>query len=121
VADADTLVVAATHAWTEFEETGAYICQPLRSFRANVEYLGFDAKRQIYPVFPKIVAFRPNMMFTHETIEQQRATGGAQDAELLSSGVHPPLGAQSAIDNRGQLPQAHQRELTAGTPSRLRP
>ncbi len=74
--------MAATNAWPEYEETGTYICQPRRSFRPNAEYLGFYAKRQIYPVFPRILAFRRDIVFDRETIRQLRATNEPEDAQL---------------------------------------
>jgi hypothetical protein len=105
VADADTLVVAATHAWPEYELTGAYICQPLRSFRTNAEYFGFYAKRQIYPVFPKIIAFRKNILFTRETVTALRATGSVEDA-LVADVVERDLDQPTAPYNREGI--AHQ-------------
>ncbi len=54
VRDADTVVVATTHAYPEFERFGAYVCEPKRSFRENIEYLGFYAERHIQPVFPSL-------------------------------------------------------------------
>jgi hypothetical protein len=80
VEHADTLVVAATHAYNEFKQIGAYICQPHRSFRTDVaEYLGFYAKRRIEPDFPRIVAFRPNITFSAGRAAELRATSDVLD------------------------------------------
>lgn len=80
VENQDTLIVAASSAWPEYELTGTYICQPNRSFRPTSQYLGFYANRQIYPAFPKIVAFRKNVLFTRDNIAALRATASIEDA-----------------------------------------
>jgi len=78
--NADTVVVAATYALADYERTSAYICQPERSFREGVEYLGFYAKRRIEPFFPRVVGFRPNLLFTTDTAARLKATGDPVDA-----------------------------------------
>lgn len=75
VADADTVIVAARLAYPEFEELGAYICQPLRSFREGTKYLGFYAERTIYREFPKIVDRRKDLPFGSE--EARELQGGS--------------------------------------------
>jgi|GEM_PF-2770985 len=72
VANADTVVVAATLARPEFERLGAYICQPKRSFRDSVEYLGFYTERTIFPEFPRIIERRPDVPVTEEHIAKLR-------------------------------------------------
>lgn len=68
VADADTVVVAATLAWPEFQRLGAYICQPKRSFRDGIRYFGFYTERTIFPQFPAIVERRLDVPVTEEHI-----------------------------------------------------
>ena len=92
VRDADTVVVAATLARPEFERLGAYICQPKRSFRDGIRYLGFYTERTIFPEFPKIVDRRLDVPVTEEHIATLRngtdldrrvaeaMTGGLQDS-----------------------------------------
>jgi hypothetical protein len=72
VADADTVVVAATLALPEFERLGAYICQPKRSFRDGIRYLGFYTERTIYPQFPAIVERRLDISVTEENVAALR-------------------------------------------------
>jgi len=83
VENADTLVVAATHAFDEYQRIGAYICQPTRSFRTDVsKYLGFYAHRRIEPVFPKIVAFRPNVTLSPENIAELKTSTDPIDRQV---------------------------------------
>jgi hypothetical protein len=84
VENADTLVVAATNAWPEYQRTGAYICQPERSFRPTAQFLGFYAKRRIERAFPRIVAFRKNLRWTPETVESLRATDDPHDSQVAA-------------------------------------
>ena len=72
VRDADTVVVAANLARPEFERLGAYICQPKRSFRDGIRYLGFYTERTIFPEFPAIVDRRPDLPVTEENIAALR-------------------------------------------------
>jgi hypothetical protein len=82
IEDADVAVVAATHALADYENYQAYICQPKRSFRPSVEFMGFYAKRRIEPFFPKVVAFRPELVLAPETISKLRASGEPVDARV---------------------------------------
>jgi hypothetical protein len=82
VENADTVIVAATNAWPEYERTGAYICQPERSFRPAATYLGFYAHRRIERVFPRIVAFRKNLRWLPETVAELRRTGDPEDLRV---------------------------------------
>jgi len=72
VRDADTVIVAATLARPEFERLGAYICQPKRTFRDGVRYLGFYTERTIFPEFPAIVDRRLDVLVTEENIAALR-------------------------------------------------
>jgi hypothetical protein len=83
VSDSDTVVVAARRAYPEFEELGAYVCQPERSFRKGTEYLGFYAGRTIYPEFPKIVERRKNLLFSAAEVSALR-NGGDRDRLLAA-------------------------------------
>jgi hypothetical protein len=83
VSDPDTVIVGATKALGEYDEVGAYICQPERSFR-DVDYLGFYSNRTIDPRFPKIIARCKNVPFTREEIARRRAeTDGAPIADVI--------------------------------------
>jgi hypothetical protein len=84
VENADTVIVAATVAIQDFARTGAYICQPKRSFRDGVEYLGFYAHRRIEPYFPKILGFRPNLAFSPETTKALKSSGDPVDAQAAA-------------------------------------
>ncbi len=50
----DTVVVAARAAWPEYQEHGAYVCQPDRTFRDGLTHFGFYAKGAIQPLVPQI-------------------------------------------------------------------
>ena len=84
VEEADTLIVAARDAVEEFERTGAYICQPGRSFRGNSKYLGFYGHRRIEPFFPRILAFIPDLPFTPESVADLRASGEPTEARAAA-------------------------------------
>jgi hypothetical protein len=84
VENADTVIVAATYAFGDFERTGAYVCQPNRSFREGTEYLGFYAKRRIEPVFPRIVERRLAVPFTNVTADQLEGTDEANDKRVAT-------------------------------------
>lgn len=73
VTDADTVIVAARLAYPEFNELGAYICQPQRSFREGVRFLGFYAERTIYREFPKIIERRKDLLFSLDEAEALKA------------------------------------------------
>lgn len=72
VVNADTVIVAATLARPEFERLGAYICQPKRSFRDGIRYLGFYTERTIFPEFPAIIERRLDVPVTEEHIAALR-------------------------------------------------
>jgi hypothetical protein len=82
VRDPDTVIVAAKRALPEFDELGAYICQPERGFR-DVHYMGFYSHRTIDPRFPAIVDVRKNVPFTRAEVDRLRERGGV-DAEVAA-------------------------------------
>lgn len=84
VENADTVVVAATFAFGDFERTGAYVCQPNRSFRPGSTYLGFYAKRRIEPVFPRILDRRLNVPFTWAQADQLEAIDDPDDKKVAT-------------------------------------
>ena len=51
----DTVIVAANSAYDEYHRYSAYICQPNRSFRRGIKYLGFYRERCIQPVIARIL------------------------------------------------------------------
>ena len=59
------LVVAARHAWPEYQEIDAYICQQGRSFRP-ADYLAFYADGNIQPLIPRIVAVQDDLKLTED-------------------------------------------------------
>jgi len=48
------VVIAARHAWPEYQEHCAYVCQPNRAFQ-SVERIAFYYNGQIQPLVPKII------------------------------------------------------------------
>ena len=54
------VVVAARHAWPEYQRYSAYICQPGRAFKP-VKRIAFYSNGQIYPLVPLILdAMKPS-------------------------------------------------------------
>lgn len=82
VADADTVVVAARHAYQNYLGTGAYVCQPLRSFREDIRYLGFYKDKAIQPEIPLIRHRRKNVAFSRDEAKRLRASGEETNAAI---------------------------------------
>jgi hypothetical protein len=94
VRDADTVVVAATLAHPEFKRLSAYICQPKRSFRDGIRYLGFYTERTIFPEFPAIIERRPDVPITEESIAalQQGSELDKRVAQVILGGLEGSAG-----------------------------
>lgn len=76
----DTVIVAARFAWNEYLETGAYICQPDRSFRTGLRYMGFYTNMEIKPIVARVLYQEPQpIMFDDPTIAQFRKGEGVWD------------------------------------------
>jgi hypothetical protein len=58
----DTVVVAARHAWTEYQKYHAYVCQPARTFQ-TVRHMAFYAAGQIFSLVPRIVDVVDQVVF----------------------------------------------------------
>jgi hypothetical protein len=82
VADADTVIVAARNAYDNYLATAAYVCQPLRSFRDRVKYLGFYRDKAIQPEIAAIRHRRKLVVFTGEEAARLRGSGDRADAEI---------------------------------------
>jgi hypothetical protein len=82
VADADTVIVAAHHAYQEYLETEAYVCQPGRSFRDDVRYLGFYKGKAIQREIALILHRRDNVVFRVDETERLRSSGDENDAAI---------------------------------------
>ena len=50
----DVVVVAARHAWPEYNQIHAYVCQPNRTFQ-QVSRVAFYSKGRIHPLVPRIL------------------------------------------------------------------
>jgi hypothetical protein len=79
----DTVVVAARWAWPEYHASGAYVCQPDRSFRSDVRYLGFYADGAIQMLVPRIRARHPSVPLSAEEAAARRSAGDALLADLI--------------------------------------
>ena len=79
----DTVIVAARTAWPEYRSTGAYVCQPERSFRSDISYLGFYAGGAIQPQIAKIRAWYPSVLWSAEEAERRRESGEGELADLI--------------------------------------
>jgi len=82
VADADTVIVAARDAYDSYLATAAYVCQPLRSFRDRVRYLGFYRDKAIQPEIAAIRHRRKSVMFSRDEAARLRASGDPTDAAI---------------------------------------
>lgn len=58
----DTVVVAARHAWADYQALGAYICQPGRPFQ-GVNHIAFYASGEVKPLVPRIEEVHDNVVF----------------------------------------------------------
>jgi hypothetical protein len=84
VADADTVIVAARDAYHSYLATNAYVCQPLRSFRDRIRYLGFYKDKAIQPTVAAIRHRRKSVVFSRDEVTRLRASGDPVDAEVAS-------------------------------------
>ena len=81
----DTVIVAARSAWPEYQQTGAYVCQPNRSFREGLTNLGFYAEGAIQKLVPGIRKQLPSVLFTSAEAASRRAQGDHEVADLIDS------------------------------------
>lgn len=72
----DVVVVAARHAWPEYNEISAYVCQPDRPFQ-QVSRIAFYSKGQVYPLVPKILE-------SHEAVEMRKGVHGGPLGDLVT-------------------------------------
>lgn len=81
----DTVVVAARAAWPVWNRYSAYVCQPNRSFRHEVERLGFYYEGKIMDLVPKRIAWFPEVTMTAESAASYRASGEGTLASLITT------------------------------------
>jgi hypothetical protein len=55
IVEADVVVVPAADAYGVYLNTGAYVCQPDRTFRAGIDRIAFYARGEIQPEVPMIL------------------------------------------------------------------
>jgi hypothetical protein len=70
----DTVIVAARHAYPEYERHAAYVCQTGRAFRKGLRRMGFYTKNEIQREVPEIVASRDPVIFSAQEAERYRAS-----------------------------------------------
>ena len=87
----DTVVVAARAAWPEYQQVGAYICQPNRAFREGLTHFGFYTQGEIKPLIARIREHLPSVAFTSEEAAKRRAEGQDAVADLI----------ERSLDGRG--------------------
>jgi len=96
----DVVVVAARHAWPEYNRCHAYICQPKRSFRP-VKRVAFYYDSSIQPLIPLVLGVNEEMVFERgkhkgrfgEVVDQvlddaarsKKESGGVYKVLLLSA------------------------------------
>jgi hypothetical protein len=82
----DTVIVAASRAWDEYERLPLYVCQPGRSFQ-KVNYMGFYKDNQICPLIPRILDRKDRVRLEHGGDKSE--LGRAVD-RLIESGLRKP-------------------------------
>jgi hypothetical protein len=76
------IVPANRVALRDYDAYRAYICGARRTFRSEMDWLGFYAWAEIAPHFPKIRQVWESVQFSDDEVERRRATGRAHDVEL---------------------------------------
>ncbi|WP_435111751.1 hypothetical protein [Nocardiopsis synnemataformans] len=77
----EVVIVAADLAYDEYLDTGAYICQPRRSFRDGLTHMGFYAQQAIKPEIARIEACEDRVPFTYAEADRREANSGT-DARI---------------------------------------
>ncbi len=101
LANDDTVIVAARVAWPKYQELNAYICQPDRSFKGGLTYLGFYADGEIKPVVPCILKRHSSVLFTPAEVEQRRAKSENDLADLIEGCLADPSAGYTEGDAFG--------------------
>ena len=78
----DVVVVAARHAYGEYLEASAYVCQPGRHFRPSARRLGFYFDRLLRPEVPEILHVRDRVGWHPENAIALRERGSHYDAQV---------------------------------------
>lgn len=81
----DTVIVAASTAYEEYQMYSAYICQPGRSFR-SVDRLGFYRDKQIEPLVPRVLLRRDGVVIDDSMADRLETSADPLDrkvAELI--------------------------------------
>lgn len=92
------IVAAGKWAYHCFWSYAAYVCQADRSFRHDVDRLGYYAHGAIQAEFPTILARRSHVEFTPDNVRRLRATGYHQDAAFAT------VIERMLADGRDQVP-----------------
>ncbi|WP_017588729.1 hypothetical protein [Nocardiopsis ganjiahuensis] len=72
----EVAIAAAGLAYDEYLDTGAYICQPRRSFRDGLTHMGFYAQQANQPEVARIEAREDRVPFTYVEADRSEANGG---------------------------------------------
>ncbi len=78
----DTLIVAARRAYPDYLLSSAYICQPGRSFRDEIDHLGFYAGREIKPHVATILHRRDKVEMSAANAAKLSQSSGQFDQEV---------------------------------------
>ncbi|SNY80781.1 hypothetical protein SAMN04244553_2353 [Nocardia amikacinitolerans] len=79
----DTVVVAARNAWSLYEQTFAYVCQPGRFFRP-VDRMAFYVHSQIQKEVPRIRHRRDNVEWTSSSADRLRGSADSNDRKIAA-------------------------------------
>ena len=79
--DPDTVIVAAKHAYPEYERYSTYICQPERFFRP-VDRIGFYRDKQIEALVPRVLGQMDNVMIDLGTADRLHASADTDERRI---------------------------------------
>ncbi len=79
--DVDTVIVAASTAYDEYQTYSAYICQPKRSFR-SVDQMGFYRDKQIEPLVPRVLYRQDQVLIDQSTADRLQASDDEEERSV---------------------------------------
>jgi hypothetical protein len=90
VAKDEVVIVAGVFAYPrQYLELSAYVCQPGRSFRAGITYMGFYTDRMIKPAIARIRYREDQVRFTQAEAAARRT--GPETSQLVASVIAASL------------------------------
>lgn len=85
----DTVIVAAKTAYPDYLRTASYVCQPGRSFRPGLRYLGFYSAGEIKPEIARIEYHEDGVVFSQK--EARRLARSKRPVDRRIGGIMATL------------------------------